>query len=159
MPIYTYKCEEGHKSDIIRKFSEQNDEAQCDTCGGDAANIPALPAPRSSPSGEVVTIGGQQHILNTADDRRNLLRKNGLQEQCTNAEAWGSDTVAAINENVKRIKGGAGREGLIDLNAKKRANKQEAFKKKIRSKVDGVRKKIETQRVCTDNIVRKSQED
>ena len=36
MPIYSYKCEEGHETDLLREFSTRKDPAECRCCQKEA---------------------------------------------------------------------------------------------------------------------------
>jgi putative FmdB family regulatory protein len=43
MPIYEYKCENGHVFDVIQKFSDEP-LAECQECGAPAARVLTAPA-------------------------------------------------------------------------------------------------------------------
>jgi putative FmdB family regulatory protein len=43
MPIYEYKCENGHVFDVIQKFSDEP-LTKCQECGAPAARVLAAPA-------------------------------------------------------------------------------------------------------------------
>lgn len=42
MPIYVYKCENGHRHEVFFKMAEKPDTVQCDKCKAVAKQIPAI---------------------------------------------------------------------------------------------------------------------
>lgn len=39
MPLYEYRCQEGHESEELRKYEERDDALACPECGGDMHRI------------------------------------------------------------------------------------------------------------------------
>lgn len=44
MPLYEYRCEQGHVTDLLRPMAQGNDPAACGTCGAEAHRIVSLTA-------------------------------------------------------------------------------------------------------------------
>ena len=57
MPVYSYRCEEGHIGDEIRPFSEINDPYECSECGKNGVHIL-----NRRPVKEVADIGMNQNV-------------------------------------------------------------------------------------------------
>lgn len=49
MPIYRYRCENGHEEDHLRSVAERDDVALCETC-----QKPQVPIPSTSFNGKVL---------------------------------------------------------------------------------------------------------
>ena len=48
MPIYSYKCEDGHETDLLRQFSERKDPVECSVCRKEALYFFNISKPKPS---------------------------------------------------------------------------------------------------------------
>ena len=156
MPIYKYECENGHIYEEIRRMEHQKENRDCPTCDSPSENRVALPAQRSpSPAGEVVSIDGQSYVLDSADDRKRILRQNGKEDMGTHKESWGKDVADCVNANCARLAEGKRTGKYTKLDALPDRKKEQQAKDMgdlVKSGTQSAMKEMAEKRVATSNI-------
>jgi putative FmdB family regulatory protein len=84
MPIYEYRCADGHRSEKLRKFENRKDAAACARCGAPASLAVAAPARTAWAWGDTQWNGFHDRGLNvTLRDkahRESIMKQRGLRQ-------------------------------------------------------------------------------
>ena len=109
MPLYEYKCEEGHRSEILRKFEQRHDPTACPTCGHSTHIQVSSPAFTPSGWGDSKWAGrfdkGLGVTLRDKSHRDQILKARGLVEDSSYDQRNRLDkAVSDNNEHERTVK-------------------------------------------------------
>jgi putative FmdB family regulatory protein len=90
MPIYEYKCENGHVFDVIQKMSDEP-LTECQECGAPAARVLAAPAIHFKGSG----------FYNTDYGKRKKAGANGSSGEGSSGDSKSSDSGSSESSSSK----------------------------------------------------------
>jgi len=94
MPIYEYRCEEGHAFEVIQKITEDPLE-ECEICGSRAARVLHAPAVHFKGSGFYTTDYGPR--------KRARERESSDGDSASSSKGESANGAAGDGEGVKKV--------------------------------------------------------